>query len=123
MDWRVSMSGMTESTRDDAARLLMRLRTARTPLTAVELAGILALPGLRETKRRHVRAIVKSLRDSGEKIVATLDGGYWLTDDPATWKEYLEGRKIDAKRVIGESHRRQQMATDAAGQGLLFVRR
>lgn len=117
------MSGMTESTRDDAARLLMRLRTARMPLTAVELAGMLALPGLRETKRRHVRAIVKSLRDSGEKIVATLDGGYWLTDDPATWKEYLEGRKIDAKRVIGESHRRQQMVTDAAGQGLLFVRR
>ncbi len=112
---------LTTLTRDQAARTLEVLKAADEPITAADLARRLDLSGCRETQRRGVRALVKQLRDDGARIVATLTGGYWLTDDPAIWRDYLEGRKIDARRLIGQSSRRQRMAVDADGQGLLFV--
>jgi hypothetical protein len=110
---------MTTST-DEAARLLRLLEQARTPMAAAELARKLALPGQRETQRRHVRALVEQLREAGQWIVG--DGsGVWLTTDAGQWRAYNEGRKIGGKREIGLAARRQRMITDAAGQGLLFV--
>lgn len=107
-------------TSDEPARCLGVLKQAARPVVAADIACRLGLGGKRETQRRHVRAIVKRLREVGSMIVATLNGGYWLTDDEQLWKEYLEGRKIDAKRIIGEAHRRKKMVTDNQGQGLLF---
>ena len=90
---------------------------------AAKLAARLFLPGNRETQRRHIRAIVKLLRDNGSRIIATLWGGYFLTDDPQLWRDYLEGRQIDAKRILGETHRRKRMLADAQGQRMLFDNR
>lgn len=115
------MSGKTEATREDAARLMRLMQAARTPQTAAALAGRLALSGSRETQRRHIRALVERLRDDGAWIVAVDAAGYRLTTDAAEWKQYNESRKIGAKQILGRSHKRQQMVTDAAGQGLLFV--
>lgn len=112
--------GRTDATSDDAARCLMLLEQAAKPMTAAELATRMSLAGSRETQRRHVRAIIKRLRDTGAHIVATLQGGYCLTEDDDVWRDYQEGRKIDAKRVIGEAHRRQrQIGGD--GQMLMFA--
>jgi len=108
------------TTTDEATRLLGVLCRTEAAMTAAELAGRLALTGCRESQRRHIRALVKRLRDEGKWIVATLQGGYWLTEDRDLWRDWLEHRSIDAKRLIGESHRRQKMLTDASGQGLLF---
>ncbi len=107
----------------EAARCLSLLESAEGPIVAAELAQRLYLAGSRETQRRHVRAIVKHLRDNGSQIIATLQGGYFLTQDSQVWRDYLEGRQIDAKRVLGETHKRKRMLTDAAGQGVLFEQR
>jgi hypothetical protein len=66
-----------------------------------------------------VRAIIKQLREDGAMIVAT-NQGYILTDDIDIWKDYLEGRQIDAKRVLAVTHEKKRMAADSKGQGLLF---
>lgn len=107
-------------TSDEPARCLQVLKQAAEPIVAADIACRLGLGGKRETQRRHVRAIVKRLRGVGSMVVATLNGGYWLTADEKIWTDYLEGRKIDAKRIIGEAHRRKKMVTDNRGQGLLF---
>ena len=96
------------------------LQAADEPVVAIDLAAGLGLGGNRETQRRCVRAIVKHLRDNGSQIVATLAGGYFLTADNATWRDYLDGRQIDAKQLIGETHKRKKMLADRVGQGLLF---
>ena len=110
----------TNVTSDEAAACLALLKVADKPRVAAEIAELLELGGRRETQRRHVRAIIKQLRDEGEKIVATLSGGYMLTNDEKIWREYLEGRKIDAKSLIGQSHKRIKISVDSIGQGLLF---
>lgn len=107
----------------EAARCLSLLEEAAEPFVAAALARKLHLPGSRESQRRHVRAIVEHLRDNGLQIVATLQNGYWLTEDSALWRDYLEGRQIDAKRILGETHKRKRMLADAQGQGLLFEQR
>jgi len=107
-------------TTKNAARCLEILKAAKKPIVAADLAGRLFLPGRRETKRRHVRAIVKHLRDNGSRVVATLQGGYMLTDDESIWKDYLEGRQIDAKRVLGVTGKQKKIMADVAGQGHLF---
>jgi len=105
----------------DAARCQRILTEAEEPLVAVEIAARMNLGGSRESRRRRVRAIVHHLRAGGAMIVATLTGGYWLTEDLATWQQWLEHRQIDAKQILGESHRRQKQATEVGiGQGLLF---
>lgn len=107
-------------TSHEAARCLSILESADRPIVAAELAARLFLRGNRETRRRHVRAIIKKLRDNGSMIIATLQGGYSLTGDEQLWKDYLEGRQIDVKRILGEAHRRKRMVADSAGQGVLF---
>lgn len=90
------------------------------PMTAAEIAERLRLGGSRETMRRRVRAIVMGLREKGSMIVATMSGGYMLTDDVGIWADYLDGRQIDAKRVLAVTGRKKKMAIDSQGQGLLF---
>jgi len=107
-------------TTDCAAACLRLLQSAMRPLPAVEIARRLELTGSRETQRRHVRAIIKLLRDNGSRIVATLDDGYLLTDDEKMWREYLDGKQIDAKRILAQTHKEKRMLSDANGQGILF---
>ena len=107
----------------EAADCLLLLKSAAEPMVAAKLARKLRLSGSRETQRRHVRAIIKYLRDNGSQIVATQWGGYFLTEEPALWRDYLEGRQIDAKRILGETHKRKRMLTDSQGQGVLFEQR
>lgn len=104
----------------NAARCLEILKAAADPITAVDLARRLGLAGERESRRRQVRAIIQHLRDQGEWICATMQGGYLLTDDAGVWSRYNAGRAINGKRVIGQSHNRNKAAVDSHGQGLLF---
>jgi len=111
----------TNITTDEAAACLRLLRRAGGPMTAAELAATLYFSGKRETQRRHVRALIKHLRDNGAWIAATLQGGYFLTGDPALWRDYNEGRQIDAKKIFGVTHKRKKAAlADRLGQGFLF---
>lgn len=110
----------TDITTLEVARCLSLLEAAKEPIAAADIARRLGLYGCRETRRRHVRAIVKRLRDNGSMIVATLQDGYFLTEDMQLWQDYLSGRQIDAKRVLGETHRRKKMVADGGGQGTLF---
>jgi hypothetical protein len=107
-------------TTDQAAECLELLARAAEPIVAARIAVYLGLAGNRESKRRHVRAIIKHLRDNGAMIVANLQGGYWLTNDEITWRDYLEGRQIDAKKTLGQTHKQIKIA-DQTGQGLLFA--
>lgn len=108
-------------TTDQLARCLVILQNAEGPATAAEIAGKLNLGGNRESRRRHVREIIRELRRRSRWIIASLSGGYWLTRDESMWKDYLEHRAIDARRIIGEASRRKQEVTrDASGQHLLF---
>ncbi len=99
------------------------LKNRNTPIVAADIAKQLKLAGNRETRRRRVRAIIKHLRDEcGAKIVATLGGGYMITDDDRIWQEYLEGKLIDAKRIIGSASAKKRKAiTNRKGQGFLFA--
>jgi hypothetical protein len=106
-------------TTDACAACLRILQSSNEPLVAAELAVRLQLAGNRETQRRHIRAIVKHLRDNGSMIIATLTDGYWLTEDDGLWRDYNEGRQIDAKKIFAETHKRK-MLMDQKGQGVLF---
>ena len=108
-------------TTDQMQRCLSLLKKAEGILTAAELAARMRLNGNRETQRRRVRSILKKLRDGGEWIIG-FNEGCFLTDDEKVWKDYNEGRQIDAKKIIGEAAKRKKMVTDNRGQGLLFVR-
>jgi len=99
--------------------LLSILENADRPIVAADLAYLLGLQGSREGQRRRVRALIKELRDEGCWIIATLSDGYWLTDDFALWRDYLENRKIDAKRIFAEISRRREQVS-ARKQGQLF---
>jgi len=107
-------------TTQETARCLGILQRLTVPIVAAGLADLLGLAGSRETKRRHVRAIIKRLRDKGVMVVAVGISGYFITEDTTIWKDYLKGRQITAKRIIGETHRRKKMIADSKGQGLLF---
>lgn len=112
----------TNVTTETAAAALAILKAAQRPMTAIEIAVRLDLSGKRETKRRKVRAIVKDLRDSGARIVASLEGGYWLTEDPQIWQQWNDGRQIEAKQILAETHRRKrQLLADKSGQRFLFA--
>jgi len=111
-------------TTEEAARCLRLLKAADKPMTAALIAARLYLSGSRETQRRHVRALIKHLRDEcGTHIIATLWGGYFLTDDLQLWRDYNEGRSITAKRIFAEVHKRKRMLQDRTGQGFLFGQR
>ncbi len=104
---------------DDLARLLRTFETADGPMTAVQISSKLRLEGSIETQRRAVRAMVKELRDHGHWIVATLTDGYALTRNAGTWKDYSEGRTVDARRIFWEVNDRKKQMSDG-NQGLLF---
>lgn len=107
-------------TTEEIVQCLRVLQAADKPLLAIDIANRLGLDGSRETKRRHVRGLVKTLRDDGHMIVASVPGGYFLTADEELWEQYLEGKKIDAKKVLGEMHRKKKMLVNEKGQGMLF---
>ena len=107
-------------TADEAAKCLEILKATKSPLVAADIAKLMKLSGSHETQRRHVRAIVKHLRDDcSAKIVATLAGGYWLTDDEQLWSAYLEGRQIDAKHILGDTSQKKRFCF-YRNQGILF---
>ena len=87
---------------------------------AADIAVKLGLIGKRETQRRHVRKLIKKLRENGMQIVATLKDGYELTEDMEANKKYLDDRQIGAKRVLGETHKKKKILFNDRGQGLLF---
>lgn len=104
-----------------ASYVLNALRRSDVPMTASQIARKIPLRGGHETQRRTIRAAIQYLRDwAGLWIIATLQSGYLLTDDPDLWRDYNEGRKIDGKKLIGKAHREQKMISDSQGQGLLF---
>ncbi|HAL45500.1 MAG: hypothetical protein A2Y12_08820 [Planctomycetes bacterium GWF2_42_9] len=106
---------------DQAARCLMLIKN-NGPILAAALAERLGFVGERETLRRKIRAIVQHLRnDCGEMIVADSVNGYYLTEDEKVWQDYLNGRQIDAKKILGITGKQLKMVTDSRGQGLLFV--
>ena len=110
----------TITTGDELVSCLSILKSQ--PMTAAQIAARLRLSGCRETQRRSVRAMVEVLRDKGCRIVATNRDGYFLTTDEKVWRDYLEGRQIDAKTVLGRTHGQiRQMRFKA--QGLLFGQR
>lgn len=104
----------------ETADCLALLRSAAEPLTAITIATRLHWQGSRESLRRKVRGVIATLRESGHRIVATLESGYWLTDDDATWREYQDNQMISAKKLIGEVSRRQKEIAANNGQGMLF---
>jgi len=107
-------------TTSEQAGCLRILRAASEPMTAADIAARLGLGGCRESKRRRVRLIIKKLRDSGSMIGATRQGGYMITDDVSEYRDYLEGRQNDQKRIFGETHKKKKMLVDSKGQGMLF---
>ncbi len=113
------MNRPTITTRN-AAGCLAILKATGEPIFAADLAKRLGLAGSRESHRRQVRAIITHLRDQGEWICATTQGGYLLTTDRQLWSQYLVHRHIDAIQVIGQSYNRSKAAVDSQGQGLLF---
>jgi biotin operon repressor len=108
-------------TADELSLCMRLLDEAEAPMLAIDIADRLYITGSHETKRRHVRALVQKLRDNGARIVATTADGYFLTEDESLWRDYLEGRQIDAKRILGETYKRKKMLADSQGQGHLFT--
>jgi biotin operon repressor len=92
----------------EVAKTLSILERATGPLTAIEIATRLGLEGCRESQRRHVRAIIEELRDKGVRIVADRKNGYFITRHDSVWRDYLDGRQIEGKGIIGEAHRRKK---------------
>jgi len=117
------MSNKPTISSDQAAGCLSILRQATQPVTAANIAGQLHLPGVRETRRRHIRALVRQLRSGGAMIVGSISRGYWLTEDVRLWREYLEHRNIDARKILADAHRKKRSLDYAGGQGLLFERK
>jgi hypothetical protein len=110
-------------TTEEAAQCLRVLQAAKGPMVAAGLARRLRLHGVRETQRRHIRAIIEHLRKNGSWIVGLNPEGYFLTKDRQIWRDYNEGRGITAKRIFAEVHKRKRMIQDGTGQGFLFGQR
>jgi len=110
-------------TTDQVAECLGILKRADKFMTAAEIAVHLGIAGCHESQRRHIRALVKELRDQdGEMIVANNRDGYWLTKDLKIWADYVEHRAIDAKTMLAEVSSRKKII-DKTGQGILFDNR
>jgi len=101
------------------AELLTILKNTDEPVTAAQIAYKLRLPGKRETQRRHVRDLVKQLREDGVWIVAVGVAGYFFTEDESLWRDYLEGRAIDGKKTIGLASKITKIVNNR-GQFLMF---
>jgi biotin operon repressor len=110
-------------TTDQVAGCLGILKRADKFMTAAEIAAHLGIAGEHESQRRHIRALVKELRDNGSMIIANTADGYWLTDDETKWRDYIEHRAIDAKVMLAEVSNHKKTLTDKKGQGILFDNR
>lgn len=110
-------------TADELAECLTILKNADRAMTAAQIAARLGLSGCRETQRRRVRAMTLALRDKGCRIVANQIDGIWLARNDREWRDYLEGRKIEAKTILGVTHPRIRQAVESKGQGLLYGQR
>jgi biotin operon repressor len=110
-------------TTDQVAGCLAILKRADKFMTAAEIAGRLGIGGEHETQRRHIRALIKELRDNGSMIIANTMDGYWLTDDLVIWQDYINKRAIDAKVMLAEVSRRKKSLSEKRGQGFLFNNR
>ena len=105
---------------DQASSCLSLLEEAGGAMTAASIAARLGLSGIRETQRRHVRAIIGHLRAGDCKIIADA-AGYRLTGDEKEWRDYLDSRQIGAKAVLGCTHqRRRESLRASSGQKSLF---
>jgi len=106
---------------DQASSCLSLLQGAGgAAMTAARIAELLDLGGIRETQRRHVRAIIEHLRAGDCKIIADA-AGYRLTGDEKEWRDYLDSRQIGAKAVLGCTHqRRRESLRASSGQKTLF---
>jgi biotin operon repressor len=109
-------------TTDQVAGCLGILRRADKFMTAAEIAVHLGIAGCHESQRRHIRALVKELRDQGEMIIANNWDGYWLTKDLKIWDDYVNHRAIEAKTMLAEVSQRKKFI-DRNGQGILFDNR
>lgn len=106
----------------DLAAKCLTLIKQHGPILAIDLAAHLGIVGGRENMRRKIRAIVQHLRnDCGEMVCADLIHGYYIAPDKEVWQMYLDGRQLDAKKILGITHRQLKMVTDGQGQGLLFL--
>jgi len=99
---------LTTPSSDDLSLTLSILQRANAPMTAIEIAAMLHLDGCRESQRRRVRAIIEELRNRGVKVVANQTAGCWIAKNEEQWRDYLEGRMIEAKHQIGEAYNRKQ---------------
>jgi biotin operon repressor len=108
-DWPEQIAAITGP---ELAKAVSILQQAKEPMTAALLAARLGLSGCRESQRRRVRAIIEELRNKGWPIVANQIDGCWLAKNSKEWRDYLEGRKIEAKQQIGEAHRRKKCTYD-----------
>ena len=104
-DWPEQIAAVTTP---ELAKTISILQQAGKPMTAIEIATRLGLEGCRESQRRHVRAIIEELRNKGCRIAANQRDGCWIARGDQEWRQYLEGRKIEAKQQIGEAHRRKK---------------
>ena len=103
------MAGVNITT-SELVRCRDLLYEAAGPMTAIEIAEELGLGGCRETKRRHVRAIIEVLRDKGHKIIGDSRVGYWFARTQTEWVMYLDSRQIGAKQVLGKTHKAKKLA-------------
>ena len=110
-------------TTDELAQCLAILKSAAGPMTAAQIAARLGLAGCRETQRRRVRAMTLALRDKGVRVAATQQNGYYIAQNDAAWRAYLDGRQIEAKTVLGVTHPRIRQVVESKGQGLLYGQR
>lgn len=93
------------------------------PIPAIALArrfGI-APSGSRETRRRAVRALIKSMRQDGAPILMS-DRGYYLGCAPADYQAAEDFARKNGLRnlALGAAIRRHPETSDAAGQLRFF---
>jgi len=111
---------LSNITTDEMGQVLRTLQQSNVFILAIDIAARLGLRGNHESNRRHIRSIVKKLREDGSKIISNMTDGYFLTDDDAIYREWLNDKTIDAKTILAKIHKAKQMLKDSAGQGLLF---
>ena len=115
------MDGKANIPTQTLARTLAVLQQADGPLTAAQIAEAVGhWPCCsHETQRRRVREVVDALREAGHWVVALGAEGYAVTRCRNVWSDYLSHRRIDAKRIFGQTYERKR-AMWPDGQYALF---
>lgn len=90
------------------------------PCSASSLGTVLDIPGAHETRRRRVRELMETARETGHRVCANGEG-YWLARSDAEWAAYTQARKSGARFEFVRLRRMATAATEAANrQGRLF---